>query len=452
MISTVRTESAAVSAMARQWPMIVALLGGTSAMRDAGASLLPKWPNEEQKSYDARLSVATLYPAFARTVEVLSGKPFSKEAKLSESTPETVKAWAENIDLQGRNLHSFAAELLRDCIAFGVAGVLVDFPPVAGVTNRAEERAVGARPYFVRYAPGNVLGWRSERIAGVEKLVQLRLLESVTIFDGAFGEKVIEQVRVLTPGAWQTWRQNEKKEWIPFEDGVTTIKEIPFVFFYGIRSGYGTGKPPLLDLAHLNVEHWQSSSDQQTILHVARVPILTVIGAEDGNELTVGASTAVKLPMGSDMKYVEHSGAAISAGRESILDLEERMQKAGGELLQLKPGNITATQVNAENEANKCTLQRIVEVFEDGLDQCLAFACAWIGESVGGEVELYKAFGEIPSDASMETIIKAVALGIVSGETAFYEMQRRGMLASSADWDEQSAKLEMAGPALGMAE
>jgi len=47
-------------------------------------------------------------------------------------------------------------------------------------------------------------------------------------------------------------------------------------------------KPPLLDLAWLNVEHWQSASDQSNILHVARVPICSPRISEGG--LIVGAA------------------------------------------------------------------------------------------------------------------------------------------------------------------
>jgi hypothetical protein len=45
-----------------------------------------------------------------------------------------------------------------------------------------------------------------------------------------------------------------------------------------LRCAFGDGEPPLLDLAYLNVKHWQSQSDQDNILHIARVPILALIG------------------------------------------------------------------------------------------------------------------------------------------------------------------------------
>ena len=78
MTSPVRKQSDAVSRMGESWQMIDALMGGTSAMRKAGKQYLPQWPSEDSGSYTARLSTATLFPAYARTVSVLSGKPFSK--------------------------------------------------------------------------------------------------------------------------------------------------------------------------------------------------------------------------------------------------------------------------------------------------------------------------------------------------------------------------------------
>lgn len=453
-MATVRDPSSAVLKMQENWPMIAALMAGTSAMRAAGETYLPKWPNEEAESYKARLKVATLYPAFSRTVEVMSGKPFSKELKLSDKTPARIAEWADDIDLQGRNLHSFAADLLTDCMSHGISGVLVDFPKVEGVKTKADETAAGARPYFTRYAPGTVLGWRVEKRAGADRLVQLRLLETITEYDGEFGEKTVEQVRVLLPGVWQVWRKARaatgEDQWALFDEGVTTIQEIPFVFFYGLRKAFGVGMPPLLELAHLNVEHWQSYSDQQTITHVARVPILTIIGADDAS-ITVGASSAVKLPMGASMMFVEHSGRAIEAGRQSLQDLEERMRQTGAELLVLKPGEITATQTRSENEANRCTLQRIAESFEDALNQALQFMAMWVGEPDGGSVELFKDFGAASlSDASAELLLKGNQAGKLSDQTLVSEWKRRGILSPDMDFETEKDLIDSQGPALGV--
>jgi hypothetical protein len=256
----------------------------------------------------------------------------------------------------------------------------------------------------------------------------------------------------LEPGLWFVYRKLGDN-WVVYEEGTTTLSEIPFVFFYGIRKSFGIGVAPLLELAFQNVEHWQSLSDQQTILHVARVPILTVIGANDDSQITVGASSAVKLPVGADMRFVEHSGQAIEAGRKSLLDLEERMRQTGAELLVLKPGDITATQVTSENEANRCTLQKIVEVFEDCLDKCLQYMADWVGEAEGGSVSLFTDFGAATlGEASAELLLKANQSGKLSDETMFDEWKRRGIISPENEWNDEQERIAEQGPALGMVE
>src|SRR6202012_5493868 len=96
--------------------------------------------------------------------------------------------------------------------------------------------------------------------------------------------------------------------WIEYQSGVTSIDVIPFVPVYGFRKDFMIGAPPMIELAYMNVEHWQSKSDQQTILHVARVPIL--FGKDIGDSpVAVGAGAMISASSkDADIKYVEHSG------------------------------------------------------------------------------------------------------------------------------------------------
>ena len=95
MAIQVDQRSPAVEAMAREWPAIDALMGGTSAMRAAGRTFLPQQPREDSEDYRYRLDCATLFPAFARTVGVMAGKPFSKQVQLAEDVPERLVQLAE---------------------------------------------------------------------------------------------------------------------------------------------------------------------------------------------------------------------------------------------------------------------------------------------------------------------------------------------------------------------
>jgi len=472
MAAKVNDRSAAVATMAEHWPMLEALMAGTGAMRAAGEKFLPKFPNEDPDAYKARLAQATLFPAFRRTAKVMAAKPFARPLTYSPETPVEicgrtadpnatppivgVSGWADDIDREGVNLLTLASEMALEALAYGLCGILVEAPkPIVGVAaniTRADEKAAGVRPYFVRVMHNQILGWKIKRVDGVATLVQLRILECETRDDGEWGEKEVERVRVLEPGRWATYEKAERsEEWVIADSGTTTLNRIPFVPIYGTRLGFMMGVSPLLDLAYLNVKHWQSQSDQDNILHVARVPILFGKGFQEDDDIVVGVATAVKTTSTeADLKFVEHSGEGIGAGKESLQDLEQQMIQAGAELLEKRPGTRTATESANDNEANKSDLQRIAEGFEDSLDQALQLLAELGGLKSGGNVTLFKDFGAVVLGlASGQLILSMQQSGLLSKATAINELKRRGELAPEVDADQEIERVEAEGPGLG---
>ena len=449
-------------------------MAGTDAMRAAGEKFLPKFPNEDPKAYETRLATATLFPAFKRTARVLASKPFSRPLTYSDSTPleikgreanpkatppvEALAGWADDIDLQGVNLHTFAGEMALEALAFGLCGILVEAPkPIAGtgaVVTQADQKSAGVRPYFVRVMHGQILGGRLRRIGNRVQLTQLRLLETDEEDDGDWGNKTVERVRVLEPGRWTVHQQlaGVDGSWSPVDGGETTLDEIPFVPLYGTRLAYLMGISPLLELGHLNVKQWQSQSDQDNILHVARVPILFAKGFQENDTITVGANTAVQTTStDSDMKFVEHTGAAIDAGQASLDDLKEDMIQAGAELVEKRDGGErTATEAATDSEANKSDLQRFAEGLEDSLDQALDFMAKLGGLPTGGNVTLFKEFGGLFQGTPGATVVfTALDRGLLSKPSAINELKRRGEFAPEIDAARELALVETEGPALG---
>jgi len=376
---------------------------------------------------------------------VMGGKPFAKQVVLSEDVPTTIEEMCDDCDQQGNSFHTFLSDVFNETLGYGLCGVLVDHPKKPEGTNTlADERALGMRPYMVFIRHNQILGWKAEQRSGAWVLTQLRIAECKEVPDGEFGVKEEPRVRVLTPGAWAVYMPGAKAEdeWTIEDEGTTTLEVIPFVPFYGKKKGFMCGVSPLMDLAYLNVKHWQSQSDQDTILHVARVPILAIIGAESpaidengnskgGTKLTIGTSAAVSIPLNGDMKFVEHTGAAIDAGAKSLGALEAQMVTTGAELLVVKPGDAkSATQSNNDAEANKSDLQRFVENTEDSADQVLQLMATWIGEADGGNVSLQQG-------------------GLITKVTGIKELQRRGTLSPDIDPTEELDAVTQEGPALG---
>lgn len=445
----VAKRSAAVEAMSEAWKLAADLIGGTTAMRLAGERRLPQWPNECDASYKCRRLTATLFPAYPRTCSILASKPFSKQLTKGEDIPASVKALLDDIDTEGRNIDAFAADLAFDAMAYGLAGVLTDCPPkIEGVRTVADEKAAKIRPYFIHVKHDAILGWRAVKDGSRMQLTQLRLLESVEEDDGRFGTKIVEQVRVLTPGAWETWRKAKGADgleaWQPYESGFTSIPVIPFAPVYGRRVDFMIGEPPMLELAHMNVEHWQSKSDQQTILHVARVPILFRKGFREDEDVAVGAGAIMDAESpDADAKYIEHGGAAIEAGRLSILDLEDQMRQVGAELLVIKPGNTTVVQTRSDNEPAMCDLQRIALSLQDSLNLALYHAALYLGEKDGGKVAIYSDFGvSTLTEASGQLVLDMHEAGLITHETTLKEAQRRSILSAEVKVPEEIAKAQ----------
>jgi hypothetical protein len=465
-MSKVDDLSPEVSALQPKWAILDALMEGTDGMRAAGERLLPKFPNEDVDAYKVRLATATLFPAYQRTAGVMAAKPFSKPLTYGDDVLPKIKEWCEDFDLEGVNFDAFAAEMFLESFS-GLAGILIDSPSVSTPDGRpmteAEQKAVNVRPYGVRIKHNQLRGWRAATVGGKRVLTMLRYAEQVEVEDGEFGTKVIEQIRVLTPGAWATYRKSDgdnKDEWIQYDNGTSALPYITFAPCYGKRKGFMCGSPVLMDLAHLNVKHWQSQSDQDTILHVARVPILAVIGAAeqigaDGKpvpfKLTIGASSAVQLPKGGEIMFVEHTGAAIDAGQKSIEALEDQMIQAGAELMVKKPGARTASESNNDAEANKCDLQRMAETFEDTLDLCLQFMADYAKLGSGGHVTLFKDYGAASlDDASSQLVVDLWQAGGISHDRLVSELKRRGQLDPDTKAEEERQKAQEEGPSLGL--
>jgi len=445
----------AVDAMRADWATVAPLMGGTKAMRAAGQSLLPRYPAEDADAYAMRLAQSTLLPVYAETVGNMTSRVFAEPLQLGDDVPPELAGWCDDVDRAGNDLNSWAVEWFRTGLAHGLCHALVEYPRADGVSTLADEQAAGLRPYAVLIKPEQVLGWRIE--GGM--LSQFRYLETIEEPDGEFGIELVDQVRVLVPGGWRVYRHADSG-WVVYDEGVTSLSTIPLVTFYTGRTGMLTAKPPLLDLAHLNVKHWQSQSDQDNILHVIRVPILARVGMEArydaaGNQLPaefkVGAGTLTDLPTGGDLKYVEHTGAAVGAGRQALQDLLDEMRIAGAKLLARdKSQTKTATQASEEAAQELSPLARMAAQFADCLAQLLQLMADYRGMPDGGTVEMRGNFDiDWAPEISVPQLLQMANAGKLSDETLFSEMQRRGIISDEHDWATELERISAQGPELG---
>jgi hypothetical protein len=241
---------------------------------------------------------------------------------------------------------------------------------------------------------------------------------------------------------------------------MTSLNEIPLVTLYTNRTGFMTAKPFLMELAHLNIKHWQSQSDQDNILHVARVPVLAAIGVEgsigpDGATIpwtmTIGTSSATSLPPDGDLKYVEHTGAAVEAGRVSLQDLKDDMQISGAKLMdKQKQEAKTATQASEEAAQELSPLESMAKDLEDALNQLFHYFAMYTRDKTGGTVTVNGNFDiDYAAEQNLTLLNSMTAAGNLSKQTMYEEAKRRGSITADHDWEEEKERIESQGPEPG---
>lgn len=459
-IADVSTPSLSYNEMARDWPLIDAVISGTKAVRRAGKSLLPQHQYESEKNYENRLAVSVFSPFFKLTLLFFQGRVFSKPIKTSDKLPDQVKEWMTDIDLTGRDLNALAQEVLFNGLGYGMDWLLVDnFQNDGEIVTQEDAKKAGLRPYIIRVPAKNVLYARAS--ADGKTIEEARIRETSKKMNG-YEEVSVEKVRVFKPFEFELWAKSVKGEWVLETSGKRGLKEVPLFPFYTNKTGAFQAECPILDLAYLNIAHYQSRSNLQNTITVAQFPILAATGytpdresKDDGGGLVIGPRKAlISQQPETKFYYVEHSGAAIGSGRQYLEDLKGEMAIQGISLLMPKGQNsaeTTATEEKARQEDTQTQLAVIADNLCDTFDMALYYMAVMggIDSTKEAETSLEGSFSMTSKDAAdIANLLSMRQSGEITRQTFYAELKRRGFLSESFDGEKEEEMLSLESPDL----
>jgi len=435
----------------KRWTMLDALWNGTEGMRQAGMLMLPKYENEAQDVWQRRLDNAVLLNYFRKTVQGYVGKPFGKPLVVPEEMPDQLEEAMSDVDDLGTTFDLFAQTGFERAMCKGITHAFIDFPPAAEGETAADEAE--KQPTVNIIEPENVIGAMHDSDGC---LTMVRIREVTMESDGKFGETEAVRIRVLERDKWTLYKQNKattvggKNVWAVEADGKNTLGEIPFVTFYVDKEGFMRSRPPLMDLAFKNVEHWQSSSDQRNILSISRFPILVGSAVNPSDPLSIGPNNYFAFrDKDAKLMYCEPTGAAIDSGRQDLEDLKAEMGTLGlSLLLPAQPGSVTATAKAIDGAESITELQRIVMAYQTFLNEVIYWMARWQGmddeaASALPQVTINEDYTKMLGlDAGMQALLSARSGKDISRATLLDAMKRRNLLPADFDADEDQDNLD----------
>lgn len=406
------------------WILIEDLMQGTYGMRKKHRRYLPQEPRELDESYDNRLARSVCPPYYQRLERMLAGMLTRKPVRLTD-TADIIQEQLFNVDLQNNDLNVWTYETTRKMVRYGHVGVLVDAP-------KAEYEG---RPYWCTYTPREILGWRYEG----SELVQLRLMEKVVLPDGEYGEKTAEQVRVLTPGEYKIYQKQKNTNFELIDEGTTSLDKIPFSVAYANRLNIMESRPPLEDIAELNLKTYQVQSDLDNQLHISAVPMLAFFGFPSAaEEVSAGPGEAIAFPADGRAEYIEPKGTSFDHQFKRLEQIAGQINELGlSAVLGQKLSAETAEAKRLDRSQGDSTMMVIAQNMQDMIDNSLQFHAQYLGNTTAaGSSYVNRDFlGARLDPQEVGSLLQLYTAGTITQETLLNQLSEGEVLGDEFDVD-----------------
>lgn len=320
---------------------------------------LRKFELESDEEYKGRQSEAVLINYTKQTIQAMRNIIFRKPVDTELITNPSLQKILDTIDLEN-TLNDFARRVTVNAIRDGFTWILAENFSNGNVRTRADELAMGIRPYLVLIPRANVVNWKEDGKGGYEWVIIREYISTWTGFD----EKIVEDYKVFYPDRVDVYREGKIVNSIE-----TNLGRVPIV---------KVGKediPDTYDLAKLNVQHFNRSSEVNHYVRMASVPITITyqMPMDENGEVKLGTSNGLNF----DAPRQEAGLEIVSLEAKNTSAIEGRIAKIEEQALNMAVNFATssrvktATQVDKEATQDESRLVYIADVVEDGLIHAL---------------------------------------------------------------------------------
>lgn len=444
------------NAMLPDWTLIQDCIAGQRVVKSKRETYLrhpgssdPSNSTTHKQRYDDYLHRALFYGVTGRTLRGLVGEVFSRDPVFT--VPKGIEDLFQNIDGEGRDIEQLGKELLAETLGRGRCGLLADYPTMAeGVATTVQQLQSGeVRPRLVAYQPTQVINWRMKTFGAVARLALVVLLEKSTQYDDGFEEKQLRQWRVLRlddAGNYtvQIFRENQEQTQVVevSEPVVVTdssgspMKEIPFTFIGPQDNGPDPNLPPMVDLANLNIAHYNDTARFHDSVDIIGDPTLVIAGVDKewvdktwkANKVKFGCRAVIPLPRGATAEILQATPNTLV--KESMESKERQMVALGAKLVEQREVQRTATEAGMDESAKTSVLGSSANNVSQAITACLKWCQGFLsgGSTDKIEYQLNTDFDIAKLDpTAQQALVAAYNADIISWEEVRWNYTRSGI-------------------------
>lgn len=442
--------------MEDEWNLVRDSMGGERAIKAAGDRYVRKLQDQTDTEHKVYIARGSYYGAFSRTVRGLAGAILRRPPEVN--VPNAMEEMLKAISSKGNSFDDICRSCVNKVMSYGRHGLLADMD------------FTGERIYISEYRTRDIINWDTAMIDGEEviTLLVLREIRGIRDLKDEFVVIPTEFIRVLdlNEGAYRTRlyqaveEAGTQKEYmqVPFDNGELEIYPkvrgvnldyIPFVSIGPFDLSITPEKPPLIDLAYLNIAHWNLSVDYHHGLHLCALPTPYAIGFPKTSNLAIGPGKAWQT---DDTKatcgFMEFSGKGLGAVRDAMDSKVQEMAAIGARVIaEEKRGVEAAETARIRQSGETAILSYISSSVSAGLTKILGYVSEWSGIPDGDIfVKLNTDFIDSRMDSTMlRELFKVLQGGGISQDTFLYNLKHGEVLPQDRDIQEEKDLIETEG-------
>lgn len=402
---------------------IADIYAGNKNIKRKGETYLSKFTNESEEKYSDRLKYATFFPHFRQSLSKLENMIFRKGITIKNKDNKKYENLLKNFDGEGSSLETVMKLVAKNSLLDGICYLWVDAPFFEEKITYKDKENIEYLPFVKIIKRIDVINKRTTVEKGktiLTKIVIEQLLE--TEGDG-FQPETIKTVIVLEIGGGKVYSESGEvlQEW------TNSLNYIPFFPVYSSKTGYLQADIPFLDLADMNIKHYNAESNLDHINKMVSSPTPLIFEqSEIEGTLTIGVNNAMifndKNTGGAE--YLEVQGKGITHLENAVKEIEIKMDKMSLNAIYTNTFR-TATEARFNEEKNNLFLVEIATSLEYGVNLAFEIMNDFLGENkdIDYEVELSKDFVDLSIEPAMvDELIKLCEKGFISRETMWKKL------------------------------